>query len=206
MTSDEIKIIRNIFTSYEDVVSRLLKLAKSHSSDPAKITEANGLESERKLLGLNMYEQLSPGRRGRPQGTVKKEPTKSDIPYCIRAVRQTIGRYPNKDTWKRIEEVCSGKSEETMLEDMAYFYSCWQLISGNPVNLTWLISWYGDNYLPPNVSRLLDNPRPEHVVKNNGFKKQGQGQNQPTKEEPLTDEDSNRIAAIIAKRGTKANT
>ena len=204
MTADEIKVIHNIFTSYEDVVSRLLKLAKSHSSDPAKITEANGLESERKLLGLNMYEQLSPGRRGRPVGTVKKEPAKSEIPDCVRAVRTTIGRYPNKETWKRIEEVCNGKSRETMREDMAYFYSCWQLISGNPVNLTWLISWYGDNYLPPNVSMLLDNPRPEHVAKTNGgFRKPIQSVS--VKEEPLTDEDSNRIAAIIARKSAKTS-
>lgn len=204
MTADEIKVIHSIFTSYEAIVDGLLKLAKNHSTDSAKVAEINGLEAERKLMSLNMYEQLSPKKKGRPSGTIKIMPDKADVPFCIQAVRETIKRFPNKDLWDSIIEACNGKPEDTMEEDMAYFFHFWKKISGNTANYSWLLDWYRNNYLPMHVARQGDE-RPEHRIKgSNGFKKQGQSQ--PIKEEPLTNEDSDRIAAIIAKRGIKANT
>lgn len=201
MTADEIKVIYNIFKSYQAIVDKLLKLAKNHGSDSVKIAEVNSLEAEKKLMELNMYEQLSPGKRGRPHGTIKKEPDKAGVPYCIQAVRETIRRFPNKDHWNDIVEACNGKSEETMIDDMAYFFGFWTKISDSKTNLAWILDWYKNNYLPPNVSRLGD-ARPEHTYVSNGKRNQPVPTTFKSKEEPLTNEDSARIAAITGnKRG-----
>lgn len=152
------------FVEYTLLVEKLAVHSVAMKPDPARVA---ALMRDMETKKTEIMALLSPKKKGRPRKVLGQEQApdqkRTNVPFEIDCVRQVVGRFPNKSAWNDIAVACQGKPMETMLEDMKYFYSMWGKISSNPSNLSWLLDWYKNNYIPPNVATMGSGCRPEHM-------------------------------------------